>query len=102
MSGISEERTLGISPKVFMPAVAALAAGAALVSVGALLDNQRLRNLGLGAVASTVLITALGYGAPPGYVVAPDYDVTDMHEDEPVPAPAHESATEASELDRAV
>ena len=92
MSGISEERTLGISPKVFVPALAASAMGVALVLVGTLLGSQRIRNLGLGAIASTFLITALGYGAPPGYVVAPDYDVTDMHENEPVPSEDQERA----------
>jgi hypothetical protein len=90
MSGISEERTLGISPKVFVPVLAASALAIALASAGALLDRPRIRNLGLGAIASTFLIAALGYRAPPGYVVAPDYDVTDMHENESVASDAHE------------
>jgi hypothetical protein len=99
MSGISEETTLGISPKVFVPALAASALAVALASAGALLDKPRIRNLALGVIASTFLITALGYRASPGYVVAPDYDVTDMHENESVASNTHERTTLSSELE---
>jgi hypothetical protein len=84
MADIYAERTLGHSPKVVWPGFAVAALGAALVALGELFDSPKLRAVGLGALGSSVLTAGLGYIAPPGAVVPPDHDVTDIHEhDEP-------------------
>ena len=84
MTDISAERTLGHSPRVVWPGFAAAALGAGLVALGELFDSSRLRAVGLGALGSSILTVAVGYLAPPGAVVPPDHDVTDIHEhDEP-------------------
>ena len=80
MTGISAELTLGRSPKVVWPAIAAAGLGVTLVLVGELTDSARARAAGLGALASSALTVGLGYAAPPGAVVAPDHDVADSHE----------------------
>jgi hypothetical protein len=80
MTSISAERTLGHSPKVVWPGLAAAALGSVLMLLGTLLDDMRLRAIGLGALGSSALVTAIGYVAPPGAVVPPDHDVADIHE----------------------
>jgi hypothetical protein len=80
MTSISAERTLGHSPKVIWPGLATAALGSMLMLLGSLFDDMRLRAIGLGALGSSWLITAIGYVAPPGAVVPPDHDVTDIHE----------------------
>jgi hypothetical protein len=95
MLPISTERTLGHSPKVVWPGLAATAFGAGLLLIGRAVAGRALEAAGIGALAASALATLLGYHAPPGVVVAPDFDVHDVHEHDQEPvvasfAPARE------------
>lgn len=60
--------TIGISPKVALPALALLAAGVVLAVVGAIVGNDTLVTVGLALVAAAGGGGAIGYAAPAGAV----------------------------------
>jgi hypothetical protein len=96
MSRLSAERTLGVSPKVIWPALVGAVLSTVLLVLGALRGSRTLRDAGAGALGATAAGAALGYTAPPGPVVPPDHDVTEMHETEQAehPMPDAEAAAE--------
>lgn len=64
-------RTLGISPKVALPTLAAVAVGTALTVLGVLIHDGTVRDTGIGVLATAgIVIAPVGYSAPPGDVVA--------------------------------
>jgi hypothetical protein len=82
MTPISTERTLGYSPKLVWPGLAATAFGAGLLILGSAAGSRGLLAAGAGALAASAFAVPLAYAAPPGAVVAPDHDVRDIHEHE--------------------
>jgi hypothetical protein len=65
--------TVGISPKVAWPTLAAIALGTAVVVVGVLIDDATVRDVGIGILATAgVVIAPIGYKADPGVIIAQD------------------------------
>lgn len=62
-------KTIGISPKVWIPTVALFVAGVALVVLGAILDDHDVRTIGLTALGAAVAAGGAGFTASPGNVV---------------------------------
>lgn len=62
-------KTIGISPKVWIPTVALFVAGIALVVLGAILDDHDVRTIGLTALGAAVAAGGAGFSASPGNVV---------------------------------
>jgi hypothetical protein len=59
---------VGLSPKVKVPAIAALVGGAILVGVGLVIGEDVVTNLGIGALATVGVTVPAGYRAPTGEV----------------------------------
>jgi hypothetical protein len=62
-------KTIGISPKVWIPTLALFTAGIVLVVLGAILDDHDVRTMGLTALGAAVAAAGAGYSAAPGNVV---------------------------------
>jgi hypothetical protein len=73
--------TVGISPKVAWPALAAVALGTVVVVVGVLLDDQTIRDTGIGILATAgVVIGPIGYKADPGMIIPEGTVPTNRHD----------------------
>lgn len=94
---LSPERTLGVSPKLVWPVVGSGSVGAALLAIGEVLGNDRLRAAGVGALGSTLVAATVSYVAPAGVVLPPDFDVVDSHEEESPPEGVPPESALASE-----
>lgn len=62
--------TVGVSPKVSIPAVVLAGFGLAVAVVGILLGDDTLRTVGLTAIGAGVAGGFVGYAAPAGHVLA--------------------------------
>lgn len=62
-------KTIGISPKVWVPTLSLFLAGIILIVLGAVLDDHDVRTIGLTALGAAVAAGGAGYSASPGNVV---------------------------------
>lgn len=67
--------TIGISPKVAIPAIALLLVGAAVTIVGALVHDQLVTGAGIGVLSAALGGGALGYTSPAGALQSARVDV---------------------------
>ena len=68
MTGLPVKHTVGISPKVKLPAGVLLGIGIALVVIGIAVDNDEVLNAGFGFLVSSPIGGLVGYSADPGRV----------------------------------
>lgn len=60
--------TVGISPKVALPAIALLIAGVLLIVVGAIVGNDVVIYIGIGVLGALGIAAPAGYAAPAGAI----------------------------------
>jgi drug/metabolite transporter (DMT)-like permease len=65
----AEQKTIGVSPKVKLPAAVVGALGVVLIVIGIIVNNDEVLNAGIGLVVASPIGAAFGYISPPGTVV---------------------------------
>lgn len=75
--------TVGISPKVALPAILQLVVGLALVVLGVIVGDTTVRDAGIGMLAGAGVTGAAGYAAPAGAITTnvgrPNDELLDEH-----------------------